>query len=301
MNNFKQMTLAQVKQLAQENNADAQYELALRYLWDESVDYNEVESDKWMKKASDNGHLLAQAEWGNVLVMAKNKEYHEEGFNLLKDAVAKGEKRAMEHLAFAYFRREDDALCKEGIELLKKSADLGYGEAAIILSRNYRNGWTGLEQSYDQAVFWAKKALMLGESDSLIILRLLADEDAAITPKEVFELCKAAAEANPSAGLYDQLASYYEKGYGVEQNMYEAAMCRIKAAMCDYDITDSRDYNGYLVEENCQKVASYYAQGIGVEKNLEKAAFWRLRCDELCEQRQNACNSCSNIIIKRAW
>ena len=88
--------------------------------------------------------------------------------------------RALKRLAYLYSTgkgvKQDYAT---QLDLLRKAADLGDGEAMADLSAWYRVGHepSNLPQSFDQALFWAKRALDAGERQAHYKLgQLYADE-----------------------------------------------------------------------------------------------------------------------------
>lgn len=159
-------------------------------------------------------------------------------------------------------------LSETKIEILKKSAEIGYAPAQFSLGARYRSGFGGLEKDKAKAKYWFEQAV---ERNHVVAMSHLGD--------------------------------MYYKGSGVEKDLAQAFAYYIKASNLGYGPADmilglmyeNGDYvdqdmdkalyyfershkNGYIVGTN--HLGILYDEGIKVPQDLEKAFYYYSICAE---------------------
>jgi TPR repeat protein len=119
----QQINPAMLERLAEQGNADAQFELGVRLLGGEGVEKDVTKAVKWLQFAADQHNLGAMNALGTL---------HEEGIGLPKD----------EKLAFEWY---------------EKAAKYGFPLAQQNLSECYEVG-KGVEKNTEEAVKWLERA-----------------------------------------------------------------------------------------------------------------------------------------------
>ncbi len=245
-----------ISDLAEAGVAESQYQLALLYRDGISGFGKSSELYKeWMKRASDQGHTLAQVQYADIL-MAEGGD-NSEAFNLYKSAANKGNNEARvkissfgkgkkdelgEKIKEIYLRMGEtgepihqfrcaDYLLKtawtnedkiEAFQWFMKSAEQGYPSALYQVGIMYRDGLGTTRDYYKMAEFLEKAS----DSGSVSALTLLADIyfQGKLLPKDdkkAFDLYLKAAELGNGKSQY-QTAVMYRDGVGTEPNTDEA-------------------------------------------------------------------------------
>jgi TPR repeat protein len=112
-----------LKQLAGRGNADAQFEMGIRYLGGEALPKDPKLAAEWLQKAADQQHLGAMNAMGTL---------SEEGVGVAKDE-------------------------KKAIEWYQKAAKFGFPLAQVNLAQCYEKG-TGVAKDEKEAVKWLSRA-----------------------------------------------------------------------------------------------------------------------------------------------
>lgn len=120
-----------IEKLFEQNNADAQYKLGIRYYTGDGVEKNHSESVKWFRKAAEQGHAEAQSVLGGYY-------YNGEGVE--------------KNLA-------------EAIEWYKKAAEQGNAEAQYNLGVCYEKG-EGVDKNLAEAAKWYRKVAEQGDANA---------------------------------------------------------------------------------------------------------------------------------------
>lgn len=122
-----------VRQKAEQGDAEAQHKLAKLYLFDalsgDAEDYRF--SALWMKRAAEQGHVLAQFNLG---------EYYANGWGVPENHT-------------------------EALKWMKRAAEQGEVLAQLRLGYAYKNGYKA-PQDYGEAVKWYTKAAEQGDSEA---------------------------------------------------------------------------------------------------------------------------------------
>ena len=146
-----------IEKLFEQNNADAQYKLGIRYYTGDGVEKNHSESVKWFRKAAEQGHAEAQY---NLGVCYENGEGVEknlaEAAKWYRKVAEQGDANAQRNLGLYYIQEKRDNVIgyawiflsvKNGLEdltsklaELEKQMDKGEIERAKKLAEEYSKG-----------------------------------------------------------------------------------------------------------------------------------------------------------------
>ena len=146
---------------AEEGDIEAQFLVYQAYDEGSGVDKNETIAHEWLKKAADNGHVIAQALMGFEEITNGNSAV---GVEYWEKASAGGHLKATNDLAELY---RDGAMGvpmnkPRALELFKKAADAGYPEAMGSLGVCYATG-DCVAQDDREAFRWFTLAAEKGE------------------------------------------------------------------------------------------------------------------------------------------
>ena len=136
--NWKDMTIAELKQLAEQGNARAMAELGVRYIFGNVREYDKEQGRYWLERAAACGNDLGQ--YGMGLICESPKERAE----WYKKAAVQGNKAAMLDLAQCYrsgdgVEKNDEAARK----LYEELAAQGNSYAAYVMKKFYTSGGSG--------------------------------------------------------------------------------------------------------------------------------------------------------------
>jgi len=147
------------------------------------------------------------------------------------------------------------------ISVIKKAAEEGDASAQTSFALCYYQG-EGIEQNYEQAVFWYTKAAEQGDSDAQGLLGMCYEIGCGVErdiKKALYWYLQSAQQGDDiSQGI---LALYYEIGSEIPQDFKKAAEWHTKAA--NQGNVRSQFHLGVL-----------YENGTGVEKDCKKAVYW---------------------------
>lgn len=283
--------------LAEQGDAEAQYQLYNAYDDGNGVEQNAELAREWCKKAADNGHIVAAALTG----------LHEMIFGNTVDAVKYweiaargGHLKAATDLADLYLEGKDGVPINKAraIELLNEAANAGFAEAQNSLGICYVTG-NGVPENAFEAVRWFEKAAEQDEEFGMKNLAVcLRNGNGVVTNKakaaEWFE--KAAVKGNIQSK--SNLADMYADGEGVLVN-YQRAEALYKEIIASGDgpyydgaifglallyATKTNDhYKAFpLWQEAAQRgsdTAQYnlglcYHNGWGTAKDDDQALYW---------------------------
>jgi TPR repeat protein len=188
-------TLEQLREAAEQGDADAQYKLGRCYDDGTGVLKNLIEAFKWYYKAAEQGLSAAQFMIGHCLMT---------GEGVPKDSVE----------AFKWYR---------------KSAEQGFSPAQVNLATCYRHG-QGVPQNMVEAAKWYHKAAEQGvaEAQSSLGYFYRMGEGVQQDMAEAVKWCRKAAEQGHATAQYN-LAVHYTCGAGVPQD-YAAGARGYRAA-----------------------------------------------------------------------
>ena len=295
----KANAFAQVRKLAEQGYANAQYSLGDCYYFGNGVTQDYAKAVEWYQKAAEQGYAKAQYSlgicynggWGVAQDYAKAIEWYqkatEQGYAEAQyslgncyyfgDGVAQDYAKAVEWYQKAAEQEYPGAqyqlgkcyYCGRGVTQdyakavgwYQKIADRGFVVAQYRLGNCYYDG-KGVAQDYTKAAEWYQKAAEQGNDDAQYRLGSCYYVGEGVSQdyaKTVEWLQKAAEQGN--AGAQYGLGCCYHNGEGVPQNYEKAVEWLQKAAE-----------QGNAGAQN--DLGSCYQNGEGVAQDYAKAAEW---------------------------
>jgi TPR repeat protein len=234
--------LSELKPLAEQGNADAQFNLGSLYYQGRGVPQDYDEAVRWMRKAAEQGHVFAQATLGSIYaegVQGMIQKDYPQALMWLVFAAAQGDVEAME-LRDAMASRmtptqiaEAQKLAREfkppdvytkTLQELKARGDQGDADAQFKVGLMYYLG-QGVLRDYLEALAWFKKAARQDNPYAQYNVGYMYEKGEG-TPQDYVEAAKYYRQA---AQRGNRLAQYtlgylYEKGQGVLQDEIQALM-----------------------------------------------------------------------------
>lgn len=292
INNHHKDKLDWITKVAQYGYSKAQHSLGMFY--DEKGDY--VEAVRWYRKAADQGHAGAQYSLGWLYQLGKSgrlgvKNDISEAVKWYRKAAEQGNSMAQRSLAYCYIRgkgvKQDydeairwfvkEAKCRkeknignfllqycgdDSIDWITKVAENGYATAQHKLGSYYESGYK-IEQSYERAAYWYKKAFDNGALEALISLANI--KEVVQDYEEAMSLyCEAVGLGNEDAKY--KIAKLYAVGKGVEKSDTEVIRW-----LKQYRHTGSGFYS----------IGELFYDGTEIAKSYEDAIkWWKLAADE---------------------
>ena len=258
---------ADVKELwlvAQQGDVEAQFKLGKAYYDVDGVaGWNEEETNYWLGKAAEQGHIQAQ-----YLYIGINSD-DEKAVEWLRQLAEQGYAEAQLDLARAYQRGQKGIAqdYKQAIYWLRQAAEQEYvvteltpisvsliinksaqNEARDELGQIYERGEKGVAKDYEQALFWYKKAVDQGSVSAQFALEGLKKQ------MQRVEEWRQGAEQGDAEAQY-RFGRY--ESYNDEQTVYwlqkAAEQGHIKAQF---------------------ELALAYEKGKGITQDNEKAVYW---------------------------
>ena len=247
-----------IADLAEAGVAESQYELAIMYRDGTNFGKSEELYREWMKRASDQGHTLAQVEYADILLENGNEDDVSDAMNLYQSAANKGNNDARIKIAsfrknvkdedirteikkiFLKMAKEGDPInqfrCadyllktawttedrKEAFEWFLKSSDNGYPNAIHQVALMQRDG-IGTTKNYENMEKNLKKASDFGFLPSIILLADTYIQGKLIPKNEkgAFEQYLKGAKLGNVRCQY-QIAEMYRDGIGTEIDVDES-------------------------------------------------------------------------------
>ena len=241
--------VSELKPLAEQGNAEAQFNLGSLYYQGWGVPQDYKEAVKWLRKAAEQGHVFAQATLGTVYaegVQEVVEKDYPQALMWFIFAAAQGDMEAMdfrdtlanrmtptqiaEAQKLAREFRPQDAYTKSFQEF-KTRAERGDVTAQFRLGIIYYKG-EGVPRDYLEALNWFKKAALQGHPLAQYNAGYMSEKGEG-TPQDYVE---AARNYRQAAEQGNQLAQYnlgymYEKGQGVLPDEVQALMWYSLAAV----------------------------------------------------------------------
>lgn len=177
-------SLRLLRKLAERGNAQAQYDLAMRYLEGKDVDKDATMAVGWLRKAAEAKHTKASLELGHCL---------REGDGVAPDAAA-------------------------AVESYTRGAELGDAECMTALGVAFHKG-VGTAQDVSAAVHWLQRAVDAGDVPALSQLGLCYQKGDGVhlDQRRAFELFLRGAEQGEPEAQYS-LAGCYYRGVAVPKD-----------------------------------------------------------------------------------
>ena len=321
---MRQAEIRSIRLSAYEGNPGSQYLLGLMYLKGEEGPPQYAHAIRWLRQSAEQGWADAQVALGLIFRSGAGIEKNfPESFKWFQMAAADPyHAEAQFYLGLSclsYVFGEDvlpnfGAGCRLAPELIRKSAELGYADAQVILGHMYRSG-SGVGEDLSEAVKWFKLAADQHHPEArfyLIYLYLEYDLGEA-TPNGEFAMVslekRFGNRTHADAQFLLSLAHRFAKGV-VSDDKLAFALTK-KAAELGYAPAYHYTGLGYLrgigttadVEEGvgwllkappetcveintCIDIGLLYAKGIGVDLDINQALEWFARAHDHSEVRK---------------
>ena len=218
-----------LQKAADAGSRDAMYDLSDCYLDGEGVEKNEELAVKWLTKAADLDHPLAQTILGGGYCLGyfgleQNYALSEK---YLKLAADKNIADAQAYLSQLYVQMEEYS---QAMVWARKAAQASCQEAYSILGDIYMNG-LGVESNLSEALTWYEKAAEKGDADAQnIVGNLYSNQELNfIDLNKAFKYYQMAATQNHQYGMLN-FGLCYATGDGCEVDMVKAHEWIEKAA-----------------------------------------------------------------------
>ncbi len=273
--------------LAEQGDAEAQYELGRLYYFGDSVAQNYEKAAKWFTKAAEQGFVEAQCMLGLCYNTGEGVEKDSvKGIGLITKAAEQGLVDAQFFLGHCYYYGiivEQDY--KKAVEWWTKAAEQGHADAQYNLGWRYYEG-EGVEQDYKKAFEWFTKAAKKGDPLAVGALWYYYIESVAQNYEKADEWFIKAMWAiyphKPNGWIYmsDELV---EMGYVGEQYAYgEAYYVGRKGVKQDYEkafecfmnVVESGDDSNWVYVDAEFYLGLCYYNGDGIEQDYREAVKW---------------------------
>ena len=250
----------ELKPLAEQGNADAQFNLGSLYYQGWGVPQDYKEAAKWFRKAADQNHVYAQATLGTIYaegVQGVIEKDYPQALMWFIFAASRGDMEAMEFRDTLATRmtpaqiteaqrlarefKPEDAYAKL-LRELKALAEQGDAAAQLKVGLMYYNG-QGVLQDYAEAIQWFRKSALQGNPFAQSNVGYMYEKGEGV-PQDYLEAAKwyrqAAGRGNAQAQF--TLGYMYEKGLGMQQDEVQALMWfSLAAAQGNVKARASRD------------------------------------------------------------
>lgn len=273
---------------AENGNEKAQFELGGIYYYGENVTTNEIEGMQWYLRAAEQENTDAINEIKNIFNNGQGEEkFKSSAYQKASAFITKQAQENNPELCFAesikYFNGNGVEKNEEkGLELMRKSSDLGYSVASLALAQILLHGTGNIKKDEKTAVkLLLKVADEPNDSTAQTAEKILT----APTAQRILGDCyfeglgvdldvkeavkwyhKAAASGDTSSSLGD----CYFNGWGVLKDEGEAFKWYLKSA--EYD-----PWGQYMLSK-C------YKEGTGVEKNDAEYRKWFNKASERAKE-----------------
>jgi len=210
----------EMKALADQGDADAQFYLGNVYLNGEGLQENVVEAVKWYRKAADQGYVKAQFNLAQAYFIGKGVPKNvAEAVKWYRKAAEQGDANAQYNLALCYNNGEGvPKNIAESVKWYRKAADQGVVQAQYSLGLMYTSGH-GVPKNVAEAVKWYRKAAEQGYVEAQYNLGVIYGGGEGV-PKNVAESVKwykKAADQGYADAQYN-LGVIYGNGGGLSED-----------------------------------------------------------------------------------
>jgi TPR repeat protein len=262
-------TLALLRPLAEEGDAEAQGSMGAIYKAGLGVDKNDDEAVVWFRKSAEQGWPFGQFNLGLMYLNGQGVPKSEaEAFSWFRKAADLGSSWAQH--AMGYLFQNGKGVAQSDAEALAwylKSAGQGNSVAQVKLGHMYLNG-KGVAQSDAAAVTWFRKAAEQGNGEAYDGLGILYLRGKAVTQSDAEAIAwyRKSASLGLSQGQYN-LGWMYQAGRGVAKDEAEAVAWFRKSAE-----------QGHNQAENWLGVM--HQGGRGVAQSDAEAVIWYRKAAE---------------------
>ncbi len=255
--------------LAEQGDAEAQFDLGWKYDQGEGVPQDYKEAVKWYTKAAGQGIAVAQSRLGRMYETGEGvPQDNKEAAKLYTKAAEQGFALAQYFLGGMYCGgRGVQQDYKEAVKWFTKAAEQGFSLAQNGLGLLYSIG-EGVPQDYKEAAKWFTKAAEQGYAEAQYSMgfRCYLGEGVPQDCKEAIKWYTKAAEQGHAEAQHN-LGLMYKNGLGVPQDYREAVKWYTKAAKQG----DALAQSGLGV---------MYYDGTGVPQDYKEAIKWYTKAAE---------------------
>lgn len=245
---------------AESGEAQAQYELALRY----HSGKNYLKAHEWYLKAAEQGHAEAQNNLGTLYSSGLGVQDYPKAIDWMRKAADAGNANAQANMGVMYLHgRGVEKSDTEAFKWFLMAAEQGQAQAEAEMGRAYHLGLGGFPVDDTQSFKWYKRAAEKGDGTA-----------------------------------QNNLAHLYIAGKGIEKNYFEAGKWLMEASQrgipqaqnylayarnfCSKESKDEKPDRAYACVIDAQTgnpdaqnaVGYFYHRGVFLEKNTQEAAKW---------------------------
>ena len=147
--------LSALRLKAEQGNANAQYNIGVRYANGKGVDQDQQEAVKWYRLAAEQGYASAQQVLGRRCAIGKGvQQDQQEAVKWYRLAAEQGNAIAQYRLGFCYnFGHGVSRDYAVAVKWYQRAADQGYSAAQSYLGLCYYHG-NGVDKNIDDAIKW---------------------------------------------------------------------------------------------------------------------------------------------------
>ena len=214
------MPLPALFEAAEQDSADAQFTLGMRYHTGEGVLQNYAKAALWHARAAEQGHAKAQNQLG---------KYYHGGLGLMKDqtqalgwftaAAEQGDPQHIFDLGATYEKGADGSSDPaHAAALYEQASEMGHVDASVSLAVLYQSG-SGVEQDFARAVALYTPHATAGHARSQNNLGLMYVRGTGVEQNYplAVKLFSAAADQGLTVAMRN-LGTMYDNGFGVPQS-----------------------------------------------------------------------------------
>lgn len=156
-----------LRPLAEQGNANAQYNLGNMYMDGLGVPQNDAEAVKWFRRAADQGFVDAQSNLGAMYIDGKGvRQNHAEALRWLRLAADQGDAEAQSNLGNMYIKGAAvQQSIEEAMKWYRRAADQGRAIAQFNVGFGYASG-QGVPQDDVSAHMWFNLSAAQGSHDA---------------------------------------------------------------------------------------------------------------------------------------
>ena len=189
------MALRLLRPLADQGNANAQYNLGNMYMDGEGVPQSDAEAVKWFRRAAEQGFIDAQSNLGAMYIDGRGvRQNHAEALRWLRLAADQSDVEAQLNLGNIYLKGTGvQQSMAEAMKWYRRAADQGLAVAQSNVGFGYASG-QGVSQDDVTAHMWFNLSAAQGSHDAA---RNLDTIEQIMTPAQIAEAQKLAREWKP--------------------------------------------------------------------------------------------------------
>lgn len=285
------------EQSLENNDIEAQYEIANSYMDGEGVLHDYQQAIEWYRRAELNGFAPASNALGVCCYrgMGVHRDLSQ-GFELQLKSAQNDCRIAQWNTAYNYFHGLGTPIdIKEGYNWMLKAANGGVAPAQCALGKYFASGKNGLEKDLTQSERWYKQAISSGSLDAMYLLGKAYQSGIIETEnpdEESYLLFKKAAMRNHTLSYIALGDCYFDKSHP-HYNPIESARWFGKIAAIYEDMIENgahffvtecgagyRTFLDFDIENKklfanvIKKLASQYEKGEGINKDADEANRW---------------------------